>query len=58
MAKLRRKVERDEAARLGLEASGWNVQVIWECQCRNDEALKSQLTQILSCARVVNPSLE
>lgn len=32
--KLRRNQERDAAAQAALQASGWHVEVVWECQVR------------------------
>ena len=32
--KIERNVERDKKAILELEASGWNVIVVWECQLK------------------------
>ncbi|ABM18799.1 very short patch repair endonuclease [Pseudomonas indoloxydans] len=37
--KLTRNVERDERNRAELEASGWTVLVIWECEIRKRDAL-------------------
>lgn len=57
-AKLRRNVARDRDARQHLEASGWNVHAIWECECRDDQALKAKLVEILTHDSGVSPSRE
>ena len=36
--------ERDQRKRAELEAVGWNVETVWECQTRSDEELKKVLT--------------
>ncbi len=46
--KLRRNVERDAQVRVALEADGWRVLVIWECETRDPEALKGRLEDFLS----------
>ena len=43
--KFRRTVERDAQNKAELEASGWRVATIWECQTRNSDGM----TQILKC---------
>jgi DNA mismatch endonuclease, patch repair protein len=43
--KLARNVERDERVRQELEALGWNVLVIWECEALDDLRLR----QIAQC---------
>jgi DNA mismatch endonuclease Vsr len=48
-AKLKRNVERDEANQAALEAAGWRVLVIWECEIRgNEEGLTRRLDQFLA----------
>ena len=39
--KLSRNVERDQRNRTALEAAGWNVMEIWECETRKPEVLVS-----------------
>ncbi|NWH07333.1 MAG: DNA mismatch endonuclease Vsr [Alphaproteobacteria bacterium] len=46
-AKLRRNVERDAEVRARLEADGWRVLVIWECEARDAEALRATLADFL-----------
>ena len=40
-------VARDESARQALEADGWAVLVIWECQTENREMLTTLLDSVL-----------
>lgn len=42
--KFARTIDRDTKARAELEEQGWKVTVIWECQTRNDDSLKTQLS--------------
>jgi DNA mismatch endonuclease, patch repair protein len=36
LPKLARNQERDRAARLALQAAGWHVEELWECELRSD----------------------
>ena len=45
--KLRRNVERDRVAIEILEASGWQVLVIWECELKDIEAATRKLIDFL-----------
>ncbi|MBD3785751.1 MAG: DNA mismatch endonuclease Vsr [Sphingomonadales bacterium] len=45
--KLRRNVERDAEARARLEADGWRVLVIWECEAHELGALSARLVAFL-----------
>ena len=49
--KLERNRERDKANRAKLEALGWEVLIIWECQVRNKdpEPLRQQVRVFLEC---------
>jgi DNA mismatch endonuclease (patch repair protein) len=49
--KLRRNTERDQAARSALEASGWQVLVIWGCEARDDDSMRRRLSEFLSGAQ-------
>lgn len=49
--KLRRNIERDAAARSALEAKGWNVLVIWECETRDETALRASLSAFLDAGK-------
>lgn len=42
-AKLNRNAERDGRYEEALRAAGWNVVVIWECETRSQEAIRSRL---------------
>lgn len=46
--KLARTVARDRAAFEALEAAGWRVLTIWECETKQEEDLKSALMPLLS----------
>ena len=45
-AKFTRNVARDAQAAAALEAAGWTVVVIWECQARQPEALARIIGEI------------
>jgi DNA mismatch endonuclease (patch repair protein) len=45
--KLRRNTERDAAARAALEARGWGVLTIWDCETRDESALRMRLSSFL-----------
>jgi DNA mismatch endonuclease (patch repair protein) len=47
LPKLARNKERDGANIGALEAAGWRVLVIWECEMRNVEALKARLVAFI-----------
>ena len=47
-AKLNRNAERDRENQAALEAMGWQVLVIWECETKTDaNALASRLVEFL-----------
>jgi DNA mismatch endonuclease (patch repair protein) len=46
--KLARNLERDAASRAALEAQGWRVLVIWECETKNAQALGEKIAGFLS----------
>lgn len=46
-AKLDRNVVRDAENRRALEAAGWRVVVIWECETRDQDALQRQLGRLV-----------
>ena len=48
LPKLARTKERDAASLAALDAAGWEVLVIWECEVRNTEALKARLRGFLA----------
>jgi len=41
-------VERDKRKQDALEAAGWKVITIWECQTRDDETLRTTLLQSIA----------
>jgi len=45
--KLRRNTERDAAARAALEALGWEILTIWDCETREESALRARLRSFL-----------
>ena len=47
LPKLARNVERDKAALTQLVATGWDALVIWECETKNDEAMRQVLLDFL-----------
>jgi len=48
LGKVARNRARDAAARLGLEAGGWSVETIWECELKDAAALKARLAALLA----------
>lgn len=50
-AKIARNVARDARVRGELEALGWAVETIWECELKDGEALKQRLAKALGGAR-------
>lgn len=55
-AKFAANVARDERVRVDLEARGWEVGVVWECQTKDADELKERLLAILaandSCKKI------
>lgn len=49
-AKRSGNVERDRSKRLQLEAAGWRVITVWECETRDLESLQRQLEAVLPAA--------
>lgn len=45
--KLKRNAERDLASIATLEADGWRVLVVWECETKDRERLKRKLARFL-----------
>lgn len=45
--KVARNRVRDEAARTALEASGWRVEVVWECDLKDKAALNVRLAELI-----------
>ena len=46
-AKFKRNVERDQWVRSELQAQGWEVLVVWECETRNLDTLEAKLRWFL-----------
>jgi DNA mismatch endonuclease (patch repair protein) len=46
--KIGRNRARDEKTRAALEALGWRVEVVWECDLKDAEALEQRLTALLA----------
>ena len=57
-SKFSANVERDERMRIELEARGWNVATIWECETKTDAELRQRLHDILSSSKPDGPLLE
>jgi len=47
LPKLERNVARDHETKAALEALGWRVLVIWECELANDHALDDRLKKFI-----------
>jgi DNA mismatch endonuclease (patch repair protein) len=47
-AKVARNRARDEKNRAALEAAGWRVEVVWECELKDGVALEGRLTRLLA----------
>lgn len=47
LPKLARNVQRDAQAEAALCALGWRVHILWECELRDPEALRSRLSGFL-----------
>lgn len=50
LGKVGRNRQRDGASRAALEAAGWRVETIWECEMKDEAALKSRLEALLQAA--------
>ena len=48
LAKVARNRERDAASRAALEAAGWRVETIWECEMKDEAALRERLAALLA----------
>lgn len=47
LGKVGRNRERDIASQAGLEAAGWRVEVIWECELKDEATLTGRLARVL-----------
>ncbi|MBD8560268.1 DNA mismatch endonuclease Vsr [Pseudomonas fluorescens] len=52
LPKLAKNIERDTRAQRALEAAGWRVSIIWECQTKNTDTLRSVIKKMF------DPSLD
>jgi DNA mismatch endonuclease (patch repair protein) len=50
IAKIARNQARDLAAQAALAAAGWRVEVVWECELRDADALAGRLGAVLEAA--------
>ena len=46
--KFERNIARDRRARSALEASGWRVETIWECELKDSRTLATRLAEMFS----------
>jgi DNA mismatch endonuclease (patch repair protein) len=56
--KLRRNAERDRAVVNALEALGWHVEIVWECETKPTKrpALRERLVEVLESRRPIRPA--
>jgi DNA mismatch endonuclease, patch repair protein len=47
LPKLDSNLQRDERTRNELQRAGWDVEIVWECQLRNPEAVQKKLRRFL-----------
>jgi DNA mismatch endonuclease (patch repair protein) len=55
LAKVARNVARDARNRTDLEAAGWRVETVWECQMKDQGALKERLAEVLRATEPLPP---
>jgi DNA mismatch endonuclease (patch repair protein) len=48
LGKVGRNRERDTASRAVLEAAGWRVKTLWECEMKDEAALRERLAGLLA----------
>lgn len=48
LGKVGRNRERDVESRAALEAAGWRVETIWECEMKDEAALRERLSALLT----------
>lgn len=48
LGKVGRNRERDVASRAALEAAGWRVEVVWECDLKDEAGLRARLERMLA----------
>ncbi len=52
-AKFERNVERDHRVKTELEAIGWRVFTIWECETKSDERIRELLMKVTNRANLI-----
>ncbi len=57
LAKVDRNRARDITHRAALNAQGWRVETLWECELKDDGTLKDRLSRILSASDPATPRL-
>ena len=50
LGKVGRNRARDVASRAALEAAGWRVETVWECEMKDEAALRARLAALLENA--------
>ena len=50
LGKVGRNRQRDGVSQAALEAAGWRVETIWECEMKDEAALKGRLEALLQAA--------
>lgn len=55
LGKIGRNRTRDVAAREALVAAGWRVETVWECEMKDEAALKARLAAVLEAAPLRRP---
>ncbi len=48
--KIGRNRERDVASRAALQAAGWRVETVWECEMKDEATLRGRLEAVLQAA--------
>jgi DNA mismatch endonuclease (patch repair protein) len=56
MEKLARNKARDEAVRCALEAAGWRVIVIWECEIGHSGRVTAAVDELRAAPRLIQLS--
>jgi DNA mismatch endonuclease (patch repair protein) len=57
LGKVARNRARDVAARAALETAGWRVEVVWECEMKDEAALEARLRACLDLPKPSSPRL-
>lgn len=56
LAKVARNIARDERSQAALRAAGWQVEVVWECDMKDEAVLAERLKSVLDQAASVTAS--